>query len=151
MKFNSFYSLVAALGLLFSASVKAGVYSDDLSRCLVEASTSADKLTLVRWMFTAMALHPGVKSIASVPDEKNDLASKEVAGLFKTILTKTCKAQAMKAVKYEGAIALQSSFEIFGKVAASELFSHPDVVAGMSKLNKYMENEKIQNELGIAK
>lgn len=151
MKSYSFYSFIVAVTMLFSANVKAGVYSDDLSRCLVESSTSADKLVFVRWMFTAMALHPAVKSIASVPDAKNDSASKEVAGLFKTFLTKTCKAQGVKAVKYEGPIAIQSSFEVFGKIAATELFSHPDVAAGMSKLNKYMDNEGIQKELGIVK
>lgn len=151
MKTYLFYSLFVAVTMLFSANVQAGVYSDDLSRCLVESSTPTDKLAFVRWMFTAMALHPAVKSLASVSEAKNESASKEVAGLFKTFLTKTCKTQAVKAVKYEGPIALQSSFEVFGKIAASELFSNPEVAAGMSKLNKYMDTESLQKELGIVK
>lgn len=136
---------------LFSSNVNAGAYSDDLSRCLVESSSSADKPVLVKWMFTAMSLHPAVKSIASVSAQQVDISNREVANLFVKLVTETCKDQTIKAIKYEGNVALQSSFSILGQVAAKELFSNPDVAAGMAALEKYMDTEKIKKILGTTK
>lgn len=117
---------------LFSLQIQMLVlYSDDLSRCLVESSTSADKLTLVKRMFTAMSLHPAVKSMSNVSDKQIDNSNKEVAALFVKLVTVACKEQTIKAIKYEGQSAIQSSFNLLGQVAAKELFSNSDVVAGM--------------------
>ena len=37
------------------ASVQAGVYSDDLAKCLVNKTTQKDQTDLLRWMFSAVA------------------------------------------------------------------------------------------------
>ncbi len=143
--------IIAGVMLLFSSGANAGVYSDDLSRCLVESSTPSDKMVLVKWMFTAMSLHPAVKSIASVSKKQLDISNKETGDLLVKLLTISCKEQAIKAIKYEGAAALHSSFNVFGQVAAKELFSNPDVAAGMAGLNKYMNSEEINKALEITK
>lgn len=54
------------LALLTVGSAHAGPYSDDLGKCLVASTTAADKGALVKWMFATAALHPAVKSVASV-------------------------------------------------------------------------------------
>jgi hypothetical protein len=141
--------VVAGMGLA-SSGANAGMYTDDLSRCLVDSTTSADKLTLVKWMFAAMARHPAVKALASVSDAQMDAANKQTAELFVKLVTNTCKVQTQKAVKYEGQAALQASFQVFGQVAAAELFSNPDVAAGMSGLTKYFDNKKLSETLGIS-
>lgn len=134
-----------------SGSAGAGMYTDDLSRCLVDSTTSADKLTLVKWMFAAMARHPAVKTLASVSDAQMDSANKETATLFMKLVTNTCRAQTQKAVKYEGQAALQSSFQVFGQVAAAELFQNQDVAEGMSGLSKYFDEKKLQDVVGSGK
>ncbi len=149
MKAFSLSSVFAAALLLLSANAHAGVYSNDLSRCLVESSTSEDKLTLVKWMFTAMSLHPAVKSIASVSPEQVDKANHDVANLFVKLITRTCKNETMKAMKYEGDVALKTSFNLFGQVAAKELFSNPQVAAGMAGLVKYLDAKEIKDTLGV--
>lgn len=136
--------------LLFSSGVNAGMYTDDLSRCLVESTTTADKLTLVKWLFAAMSLHPAVKSLASVSEKQIDNANRETARLFMKLLTDTCKAPAVKAVKYEGQVAIQSSFQAFGQVAAGELFSNPNVAAGMGGLKNYLDENKLNQTFGAA-
>jgi hypothetical protein len=145
----SVYAIIAGIVLFISANGEAGVYSDDLSRCLVESSTSSDKLVLVKWMFTAMSLHPAVKSIASVSAKQLDDSNKETSELFIKLITETCKGQTIKAITYEGAEAIQSSFTVFGQVAAKELFSNPDVAAGMAGLEKYMDAKQLQKTLGV--
>jgi hypothetical protein len=149
MKKYSIYSVIAGIMFLFSFSVNAGVYTDDLSRCLVESSTSSDKLTLVKWIFTAISLHPGVKAIASVSAKQLDNANKEAADIFVKLVTQTCKDQTVKAIKYEGQIAIQSSFGVLGQVAMMELLSNPEVAAGMAGLQKYMDAEKIKSALDV--
>ena len=151
MKKYSIYSVIAGIMFLFSFSVNAGVYTDDLSRCLVESSTSSDKLTLVKWIFTAISLHPAVKSIATVSAKQIDNSNKEAADIFVKLVTETCKDQTVKAIKYEGEIAIQTSFGVLGQVAMMELLSNPEVAAGMAGLQKYMDAEKIKSALGVNK
>ncbi|RDE18761.1 hypothetical protein DV711_14160 [Motiliproteus coralliicola] len=138
-----------ALTLLCSAplTAQAQIYTDDLSRCLVESSTHQDKLTLVRWMFSAMALHPSVQSMASINADQRDQANQEVAGLFMQLTTERCLPQLQNAVKYEGPMAMQASFRILGQVAAQELFANPEVKQGMAGLQQHMDNERLQQVL----
>ncbi len=149
MKSVNLRTAMAAALLVFSVPSTAGIYSDDLSRCLVESSSSTDKMVLVRWMYTAMSLHPAVKPLAQISAAQVDQANKEVADLFVTLLTETCNAETRKAIQYEGPVAMQSSFEVFGKVAAGELFSNPDVAAGMAGLDRHMDKEKLSQALGL--
>jgi hypothetical protein len=51
---------------------QAGVYTDDLSQCLVKSSNGADRLVLVQWIFSALSLHPAVQPLASVTSEQRD-------------------------------------------------------------------------------
>jgi hypothetical protein len=148
MRIFSMHCFVVVFILLFSPGVNAGVYSDDLSRCLVESSTSSDKLALVRWVFTSISLHPAVRSIASVSPKQVDDSNREMAALTVKLVTVTCKNETIKAMKYEGESALKTSFGVLGQVAMKELFSNPDVAKGLAGLEKYMDTEKIKKELG---
>ena len=143
MKRKYLTSLLAGSFLFLSGAVNAGVYTDDLSRCLVESSTPNDKLTLVKWMFTAMSLHPAVESLSKVTPQQRDDSNRDVANLFVKLLTQTCKDQASTALQYEGRLAMQSSFNVLGQVAGKELFMNPNVAAGMAGLEKHMDKDKI--------
>lgn len=143
------WTIVAAL-LLFSSAASAGPYSDDLSRCLVDSSTTADKIGLVKWVFTAISLHPAVKSIGSVTQEEFDAASQEAAATITRMMTKTCREQTANALRYEGEAAISESFGVFGSVAARELFSNPAVAAGIGGLKKYLDAAELKKALGMA-
>lgn len=127
----------------------AGPYTNDLSKCIVESTTTNDRTAMVKWMFSAISLHPAVKPIASISEEKLKEANKQTAELFMKLLTESCIEQAQKAIKYEGQIAIQSSFRILGQVASQEMFSNPEVAAGISGLEKYFDKEKLESSLGI--
>lgn len=138
----------ALLALVLHAGVaQAGPYSDDLAKCLVESTTAADKNALVKWMFATAALHPAVKSIASVTDAERAQSTRSTAELFVKLLTESCRAQAQQAVKYEGATALQTGFQILGQVAARELFADPNVAQGLAELEQYIDSRKIEQAL----
>ncbi len=136
-------------GLSATSNVYAGIYTDDLSRCIAETTTEQDRIEFVKWMFVAMSKHPAVKSFGSVSETQMNDANKKTAELFMKILTDTCKEKAKKAIKYEGAIAMQASFQILGQIAAQELFGNPDVAAVMSGLEKYIDTNELEQSLGL--
>jgi len=125
----------------------AGVYTDDLSRCLVEKSSAEDKGTLVQWMFVAMSQNPAVAGLAKVTADDIEKHNKAVGELFMRLITETCADAAKKAVQYEGAVAFQASFQVLGQVAARDLLSNPAVAKVMSGLEKYMDGKKLEAAL----
>jgi hypothetical protein len=137
------YALVA-LCLLATSPAMAGVYTDDLSRCLVEKTSTADKTALVQWIFVAMAQHPSVSSLTKITSDDVDRHNKAAGALFMRLLTESCVDASKKAVKYEGGAALQVSFQVLGQAAAGELFAHPDVTKVMSGLEKYLDKDKLE-------
>ena len=145
MKGNMFIAITMALASVAVMNpVQAGVYTDDLSKCLVRSTTDQQKSTLVEWVFAIAALHPVVKPLSTVSDAQRDGLNKSVADLFTNLLTVSCRQETRDAVKYEGAAAIQSSFSVLGQVAMANLFSNPDVAAGMGGFAKYLDNAKFQ-------
>jgi hypothetical protein len=134
----------AAVALLISGAAHAGPYSDDLAKCLVSSTSKADRVALVRWMFAAAAAHPAVASIAKVSPKIMDEANAATGALFMRLLTESCKDKAQTALQYEGPATIQTSFTVLGQVAASELFSSPEVKQAMSGLEKNVDSKKLQ-------
>jgi hypothetical protein len=135
---------ILAASLSLAPAVQAGIYSDDLSKCLVESTTPADRVALVRWLFVAAAAHPAVASIASVSPKDLDEANKTTAALFMRLLTDSCKDKAKNALNFEGPVTLTTSFQVLGQVAGREMFSSPEVTKAMSGLEKYTDVKKLE-------
>lgn len=138
---------VALFGV--SINAQAGVYIDDLSRCLVESSTAHDKSLLVKWMFTSMALHPDVAAMSNVTEAQRDSVNKAAAEMFVRLMAESCVAQSKKAIQYEGAAAIEQGFNVFGQVAGKELFAHPNVAQALAGLQKHMDTKKLETALGL--
>ncbi len=134
-----------------SRSTSAGVYTDDLSKCLVSKTTSDQKTILVDWMFSAMSLNPSVAKFVSIPVAKRKEFNVNMAKLFESLITVTCKPEMQLAVKYEGAGAIAAGFNVLGQVAGRELFSNPEVAKGISELDKYVDKDKIKAAMSSEK
>lgn len=143
-------AMAVSVYMLNTGAVHAGPYSDDLAKCLVESTTTADKNALVKWMFAMAALHPAVKSIASITEAERTQSSRHTAQLFERLLTESCRTQTRQAVKYEGAAALQTGFEMLGQVAARELFADPNVARGLADLENHIDSQKMKQALDPA-
>ena len=72
-------SILMAAAVLGTTQVAiAGPTVDQLSDCLVKATTAADKTTVLQWTFTALAAHPDLKGFSSVtPEQKNQIIDNE--------------------------------------------------------------------------
>jgi hypothetical protein len=132
---------------LWTKPASAGVFTDDLSKCLVAKSTSDDKTTLMAWMFAAISLNPKVTSMVNMTKEQRAKINSDAGKLFEKLLTETCKPEVQAAVKNEGTGAIESGFRVLGEVAGRELFSDPLVAEGMRDLDKYVDMKKIKSVL----
>ena len=138
-------SLFLALPMLCSMPAVAGPYGDDMAKCLVKATTLEDRTVFIRWLFSAMALHPDVESMATITTQQREDLSKRTGALIQRLLTESCRAETQQAIRYEGLATIQYAFQIFGQAAAGDLFSNPRVASGMKDLAKYVDQEKIKN------
>lgn len=142
--------LAVSMALLTPLASHAGPYADDMAKCLVRSTTSADKTALVQWMFAMMALHPAVKTMGTVSDTERTAASQRIAKIFTDLLTKSCVNETRDAVKNEGESTLASSFNLLGQVAARELFADPNVAAGIAEFGKHIDGEALRKALDLA-
>jgi hypothetical protein len=129
---------------LAAIPAQAGPYGDDMAKCLVRSTTSADRSSLVQWIFAAAAAHPDVKSLVSVSEKQRDGLNRTTAKLFEKLLTASCRKETQAAVKYEGRQTIQTSFNVLGQVAGRELFTDPQVTSSVAGLGQYVDQKKIQ-------
>ncbi|HEX3397087.1 MAG TPA: hypothetical protein VHS76_10330 [Steroidobacteraceae bacterium] len=144
MKCKALYAVTACVAMVYGPSAMAGVFADDLGKCLVNSTTKENRADLIRWLFVAAAHHPAVKPIASVSPAQQEESDKQMGTLFMKLLTESCKTEAQKALQAEGAVTIQTAFEVLGKVAGQELFSSPEVAGNLKGLAKYIDGDKIK-------
>jgi hypothetical protein len=133
-----------------SSAAWAGPYGDALSTCLLSSSTPAEKTTLVRWIFATMALHPDVRNDSTVTPEQRSQLSMDVAAMFTRFVTEVCLQQTRDAIWHEGLDSVGASFNRLGQAAATDLFTDPDVAAGLAEPSKYLDEEKLSKLAGDA-
>ena len=141
-------SLFAILAASMAMPVFAGPFGDDMAKCLVRATTSEDKTTLVKWMFAVMSVHPDVKAFAQVPEAARARLNSQMGTLMTALLTDRCAKESREAVKNEGMSAIESSFNVLGQVAAQELFTNAEVTAGLTEFSKNIDEKKLKAALG---
>lgn len=135
-------TVIALLGL--GSPAFAGVFTDDMSRCLVEKTTLEDKTALVQWIFVAMSRHPSVVSLTKVTEDDIKLSNQRAGALFMKLLTESCVDVTKKAIKAEGPIAIQVSFQVLGQAAVGELFTSTEVSKVMAGLDQYLDSKKLE-------
>jgi hypothetical protein len=114
---------------------KAGPYTDDLSKCLVASTTPDDQIAFMRWLFSTLALHPGVSNLASITADERGAIDNKAIDLYVRLMTADCRQQMISAIKYEGVGAIQNSFQLLGQVAMRGLMGNAKVAEGMKTLS----------------
>jgi hypothetical protein len=137
-------SILLLCCFLFAGTAEAGLYSDDMARCLVASTSPKDKTILVRWIFAISSLHPDVADISRISAAGRVELDRSVAALFERLVTDSCRKQSAAAIRYEGAMAFQQSFGVLGQVAMQELMTNKNVGAGVQGFIKYMDKAKIE-------
>ena len=140
---------MALFGLLVVSSgiSAAGESSEKLSRCLISSTTPEDKQVLIRWIFGAVANHPGVSDISNLSPEKWDEISKKGAHVFQKLIAESCANESREAIINDGMNGYKSAFETLGSTAVGGLMSDPSVTKAMGDLDKYLDSDKLMKAL----
>ncbi|OWW97277.1 hypothetical protein A7A65_12750, partial [Acinetobacter baumannii] len=93
---------VAATVLGVTQIAMAGPTVDQLSDCLVKATTASDKTTVLQWTFTALAAHPDLKAFSNVTPEQKDQLDQKLAQVLQRIIVEQCSAQTKAVIQAEG-------------------------------------------------
>ncbi|NBU28125.1 MAG: hypothetical protein EBS42_07925 [Caulobacteraceae bacterium] len=139
--------LVLGMGvvLLMPQPAQAGVYSDDLSRCLVRSTTADDRTVFITWMFGAMSVHPAVKGQSTLTVAQRTQTSKRAAELMQRLIGTDCRSQAVEALKYEGSSAIEPAFSTFGRAAMMEIMNNSDVGAALGEFSNHVDSNLFPN------
>ncbi len=132
---------------LLPAVAKAGPFTDDMSKCLVNSTSAGDKNELVRWIFSFAGVHPALAGIVHVSDEQRLEINKRMASLTERLLTQSCAAETRAALKNEGQGAMSAAFKVLGEVASVGLFSDPAVATASTAFAQQLDQQKIRDLL----
>ena len=116
-----------------------GPTTDRLSVCLVENASTADKVSLVRWIFLALAAHPDVNDLSDVSARKEVVADVEAAKIIQRLITRDCMEEVKTALIIDGDVAIEASFTILGQVAARSLMENPQVAQRSEGFIQYLD------------
>jgi hypothetical protein len=144
MKRGHWAAALGAAAVATASPAAAGVYGDDLAKCLVDATSPRDQKNFMIWMYLALSLHPDVTKYVKVTPQDREAQDKIVAGLFERLMTVDCRTQTVKALKYEGTNTIEAAFTIFGQAAARGLLSDPAVNAGMENMATQIDTSKFE-------
>jgi hypothetical protein len=134
----------AIFACLASGQVLAGPYGDDMAKCLVKSASPEDRTLLIKWIFSAMALHPDLASMSSITTQQRDGLSKSAGALFQRLLLDSCRSETLVAVQNEGPQTVQYAFQILGQVAVRGMMTDPHVLDGMKGLAQGLDEEKLK-------
>ncbi len=146
-------SFAAAVAVCAPGLAHAGVYTDEMSKCLVRSATPQDQSDLVVWVFAAMSAHPSVKTYASMSETQREGITRKASALMERLLITSCRKETVEALKYEGSSAIEQSFGVLGQVAMRGLMGDPAVSQNFAKLGEYVDASKFEalaKEAGIA-
>ncbi|WPO68026.1 hypothetical protein SDC64_03590 [Acinetobacter haemolyticus] len=159
-KFSSLSrSVLMAVAVLGTTQVAmAGPIVDQLSDCLVKATTAADKTTVLQWTYSALAAHPDLKTFSNVtPEQKNQLDQK-LAQVLQRVIVEQCSAQTKAVIQAEGIQAVGEAFQQLGQRAGEDIVKDPAVRQQLQGTLRYIDLNKlvttfltpdIWNKLGV--
>jgi hypothetical protein len=136
--------LLGVAALLAGASpAQASVFGDELSKCLVQKTTEADKTVFIKWVFAAMSAHPEVESMSRLTPEQRKLLTRDAGQLMGRLMTVDCRSETVAAIKADGMSVLETSFGLLGEVAMRSFMTDPKVEAGMADLTTGLDAEAL--------
>lgn len=138
----------------------AGKTVDQLSDCLVKATTATDKTTVLQWTFAALSSHPDLKALSNVTDSQRTELDKKFAQVLQRVIVEQCSAQTKAVIQAEGIQAVGDSFQELGRSTGEDIIKNPEVKQQLKGVIRYVDLNKlvmtfltpdIWNKLGLSK
>lgn len=155
------HSMLLAVALLGTAQMAmAGPTVDQLSDCLVKATTATDKTTVLQWTFVALSAHPELKSFSNVTDDQRNQLDQKFAQVLQRVIVDQCSTQTKAVIQAEGIQAVGESFQALGRSTGEDILKNPEVKKQLQGVIRYVDMGKlvttfitpdIWNKLGVVR
>ena len=138
------HSLLLAGALLGATQIAmAGPTVDQLSNCLVKATTATDKTTVLQWTFVALSTHPDLKNFSNVTDAQKNQLDQKFAQVLQRVIVEQCSAQTKAVIQAEGLQAVGDSFQELGRVSGEDILKNPEVKQQLKGVVRYLDLNKL--------
>lgn len=134
---------MAATLLTTSQIAVAGPTVDQLSDCLVKATTASDKTAVLQWTFAALSTHPDLKAFSNVSEAQRNQLDQKFAQVVQRVITEQCAAQTKAVIQAEGLQAVGESFQQLGRSTGDEIISNPEVKQQLRGVVRYIDLNKL--------
>ncbi|WP_151750842.1 hypothetical protein [Acinetobacter bereziniae] len=121
----------------------AGPTVDQLSDCLVKATTATDKTTVLQWTFAALSAHPDLKALSNVSDAQRTQLDQKFAQVLQRVIVEQCSAQAKAVIQTEGLQAVGDSFQELGRSTGEDIVKNPEVKKQLQGVLRYVDLNKL--------
>ena len=131
----------------------AGIYTDDLARCLVDSATQSDREKFDLWLLSALNTHPAFRPYSNMTDEQRETITKQAAEMLVRLLAVDCRKQAVGAVKNEGRSSYVTAFGVLGETAMNWLMNDEQVGRSTRHIDQFLDKAKLSaifNEAGAS-
>lgn len=145
MNWHKAMGVVALLAL--GGTAMAQSRTESLSACLSDHTNGKERKELVRWMFSAMSVHPALKDLATVAPAVRSSADQTVGLLISRLLSEDCRVEARDAMQSDGPKAFEAAFSSLGRIAVQELMTNPEVSASVMGYMKYVDAKKLEKAM----
>jgi hypothetical protein len=141
LKFLAACCLCAALS---SGPARAGIYADALGQCARGATSTEDRVALMRWSFIAATANPRLADLASVSAEARERSFRAAGQIFNRIMLRACRREAIAALRNEGGPGVQRGFQALGELAGREMMLAPETLAVIAQIDRYLDREGLE-------
>ena len=135
--------IMAAAELGTTQVAIAGPTVDQLSDCLVKATTATDKTTVLQWTFLALSAHPDLKAMSNVSEEQRAQLDQKFAHVLQRVIVEQCAAQTKTVIQTEGFQAVGESFQALGRSTGEEIIKNPAVKQQLNGILRYIDLNKL--------
>jgi hypothetical protein len=125
----------------------AGIFTDDLSRCLVIKTTDDEKIRMVRWFIAALGQHTEIRDIVSINTDAIEQVNREMGNTVNVLFFERCSTEANTAIKNEGEQSIVDAFKVIGGVAARTAMQNDAVNEAVESYIPYVDMEKLEEML----
>jgi hypothetical protein len=128
--------------LLFAQPASATVFSDDLTKCVVNAANVQDRTQIMQWLFSAIAANAALAPMAKVSAPERLNYDKQFVAISERLLLTDCRPQLISALKNEGPGVIEATFRVLGEVAMRGLMSDPETAKSFNAVEAHSSKDK---------
>ena len=141
-------SAVLAIALLLAApALRASESTDGLATCLTGATPKDDRRVLVRWIYSAMSVHPDLRDVSAIDDPRRAGLEADAAKVMERLIADDCATHVRAVLLSDGTDGFSTAFEALGRIAMQDFLEQPDVQRASTAIGSRIDQKRVMKAL----